>query len=224
MIIPKNWGEMPFTARLDFLIRVILLLFGAGLAINQFLFNRSIWGDEGYLALNIIDKSYFELLGPLDHYQVSPPLFLILSKFFFRIIPQPEMALRFLPLIFFISSLVLLFFLTQRLFETPFTRIATLSLFSFSHAHIYFATEFKQYIGDVFFVLLGIYLVLFPFRFQKVKFFSLGLYGAFFCLFSHSSFLFLPTLTLYLIVEDYSEDSRENLKPIFFLAQFGFQF
>lgn len=75
----------------------IILLFGVILVLFQLLYNRSLWGDEAKLALNIINKSYLELFQPLDNGQVAPILFLQIEKIFTTIIPNSEIGLRVFP-------------------------------------------------------------------------------------------------------------------------------
>ena len=57
-----------------------LVLIGVLLRLRQYLYNRSIWGDESMLARNLAGKSFAELLQPLTHNQGAPPGFLFLTK------------------------------------------------------------------------------------------------------------------------------------------------
>ena len=49
--------------------------------INLF-YNRSLWGDEAMLSLNISEKTFFQLFKPLEMNQVAPVGFLIIEKLF----------------------------------------------------------------------------------------------------------------------------------------------
>ena len=69
----------------------------------QYLSNRSLWGDEVNLALNIIDRSYGELSQVLDNNQAAPLGFLWLEKLATQIWGNSEYALRLFP---FLSSIV----------------------------------------------------------------------------------------------------------------------
>jgi hypothetical protein len=63
-----------------------------GMSLAQYLYNRSLWCDEAWVALNILNRDFGELLNPLDYIQVAPVLWLcffiiwlwtwLLSKFF----------------------------------------------------------------------------------------------------------------------------------------------
>ncbi|RQH15522.1 hypothetical protein D4Z78_21070 [Okeania hirsuta] len=48
------------------LTTAVILLIGATLRIYQFIFNRPLWLDEAMLAVNVIDRSYIDLLEPLE--------------------------------------------------------------------------------------------------------------------------------------------------------------
>ena len=54
-----------------------IICFGILVRLVQYLFNRSLWADEAVLALNIVNRSYLELLEPLDYEQGAPIGFLM---------------------------------------------------------------------------------------------------------------------------------------------------
>ena len=70
---------------------------GMLLRLRQFLFDRSLWLDETFVALNIIHRSPAELLKPLDYNQGAPIGFLFLEKLATVSLGSSEMALRLLP-------------------------------------------------------------------------------------------------------------------------------
>ncbi len=49
-----------------------IIYFGILVRVVQYLSNRSLWNDEAALALNIVNRSYLELLQPLDYDQGAP--------------------------------------------------------------------------------------------------------------------------------------------------------
>lgn len=49
-----------------------LIVLGIILRLVQYLYNRSIWLDESFIALNIMNRSFLELLKPLDFGQAAP--------------------------------------------------------------------------------------------------------------------------------------------------------
>lgn len=127
----------------------------------QYLTNRSLWGDEANLALNIIDRSYGELLGVLDHNQAAPLGFLWGEKLAVQIGGNNEYALRLLP---FIASLISLFVFYRLVLQYCSTLAApiAIALFAGGRYTLYFATELKPYSSDVaialvlFWLLVGI--------------------------------------------------------------------
>ncbi|MEX0726666.1 MAG: hypothetical protein WEB58_16025 [Planctomycetaceae bacterium] len=134
------WSELPLFAG---------ILTGIVLAIVQFAINRSVWSDEAAVALNIVTKSYPELLRPLDHQQVAPIGFLFLERFFFQEIIGNELGLRILPLLGFLASIPLTYFLSLRLFADRRIALFATSFFTLSLQLIRYSSEVKQYSTDV---------------------------------------------------------------------------
>ena len=50
----------------------IIILIGVALRLGLYLANNSLWLDESFIALNIVNKSFPELLKPLDYKQLLP--------------------------------------------------------------------------------------------------------------------------------------------------------
>ena len=61
--------------------RVAWMLVGLGVALRltRYLLAFPLWGDECMLATNFLTRDYADLLRPLDHCQVAPPLLLLLE-------------------------------------------------------------------------------------------------------------------------------------------------
>jgi hypothetical protein len=126
--------------------------FGIVLRIAQFLYNRSLTEGEAALALNIISKSYSQLLQPLDHAQAAPVGFLYLQRVMVSLLGNTEIAMRLLPLVAGCASCVLFYYVARRILEPSALSIGLL-LFAASDHAIYFASEVKQYSTDVFLAL-----------------------------------------------------------------------
>ena len=62
---------------------VIILLYGFILRLAHYITNRSLWLDEAFIALNIINKSFFQLVDKLDYCQAAPIGFLFIEKISF---------------------------------------------------------------------------------------------------------------------------------------------
>ncbi|MFB2875321.1 glycosyltransferase family 39 protein [Floridanema aerugineum] len=134
-------------------LALLAILFGIIIRCVQYLSNRSLWGDEASIALNIVDRSYLELLHPLDYNQAAPPGFLWIEKLAVQLFGNNEYALRLFPLIAGIISLFALYELAKKTVSVIAIPIA-LILFASLKEPLYYATEVKQYSSDVMVALL----------------------------------------------------------------------
>ena len=121
--------------------------------LTQYLSNRSLWFDEVALGLNLLDRTYLELLDALDHNQAAPPLFLWIEKFAIDTLGSHEYVLRLFPLLGGLLSLILFHRFTKQMAQGWVRPIAIL-LFSVQGYIAYFASETKPYSWDVAIALL----------------------------------------------------------------------
>lgn len=126
----------------------LIIFCGIAVRIVQYCFNRSLWADESALALNIIHRSYLELLQPLDYDQGAPFGFLFLEKVATQLLGENEYALRLFPLTGGITTLIL-FYLIARQYLQGYAILIALALISFLDSTVYFSTEVKQYSTDI---------------------------------------------------------------------------
>ncbi|MEM1240709.1 MAG: hypothetical protein AAGI45_12785 [Cyanobacteria bacterium P01_H01_bin.26] len=130
----------------------ICSLLGVGIGILarlvQYLSNRSLWFDEVALGLNLLDRSYLDLLSALDYNQAAPPLFLWIEKFALDTWGSHEYVLRLFPLLGGLLSLGLFYRFTQR-FAQGWGRPIAILLFSVQGYIVYFSSELKPYSWDV---------------------------------------------------------------------------
>lgn len=126
----------------------IIISFGVFLRVHQYLYNRSLWLDEAMLSLNIVNRSFLELLTPLDFRQKAPPLFLIVEKICVNLFGSSEYALRLPSLIFGILSLILFYEVIKK-YSHPKVSIFFLTFFVISDPLIYYSSEVKQYSADL---------------------------------------------------------------------------
>ncbi len=133
------------------------LALGSGLRLYFYLLNRSLWFDEALLALNLVDRSFAELLQPLENNQGAPLGFLMVQKAVISTLGNRDYLLRLFPLLGGLASLPL-FYLAARRFLQPFAVQAALWLMAISPPLIYYASENKQYSTDVFFAVLLLWL------------------------------------------------------------------
>lgn len=127
---------------------IAALVVGVLVRLIQYASNRSLWGDEASLALNLIERSYGELLGALDYNQAAPPLFLWIEKFAIDTLGNNEYAMRLYPLIGGVLS-VFLFYRFTKIYTAGWARAVAMFLFAMQSYIVYFAGETKPYGWDV---------------------------------------------------------------------------
>lgn len=128
---------------------VLLLALGVVLRVREYLAARSLWLDESLLALELIQNTPRELLGPLDFYQAAPAGFLLGEKAIGELVGYSEMALRFLPLVLGILALFVFVPVARRTVAASAVPVA-LTLMVVADGLVYYAAEAKQYSVDVF--------------------------------------------------------------------------
>lgn len=138
---------------------IVCLLWVGILARGQHLLeNRSLWLDEAYLALNITESSYPQLLHhqPIIQEQAKAPLlFSLIVKSLTQVMGSAEWVLRLFPFMAGVGALVLFLFLARRIVDN-YTALLALGLMTFCDRLVYYAAELKPYASDVF-VTVGLY-------------------------------------------------------------------
>lgn len=129
-------------------LSLAIISFGILVRVVQYLSNRSLWADEAVLALNIVNRSYLELLQPLDYNQGAPIGFLWVEKLAVQLFGDNEYALRLFPLVSGILSLLLFYQLTKRYLRPQAVPVALILFASLRHI-VYYSFEVKQYSTDV---------------------------------------------------------------------------
>ncbi|NEN92064.1 MAG: hypothetical protein F6K48_25425 [Okeania sp. SIO3H1] len=173
----------------------LIIAFGVAVRLVQYLSNRSLWADEAVLALNIVNRSYLELLQPLDYDQGAPIGFLIVEKLAVQILGNNEYALRLFPFICSVGSLFVFYELAKKWIPKSAIPIG-LILFASLEYLVYYSAEVKQYSSDVAIALL-LYLLLIPLVKAKLNFGQMirfGLLGAIAIWFSHPSIFILASI------------------------------
>jgi arylsulfatase A-like enzyme len=136
---------------------------GVGLRVSQYLRNRSLWLDEARIVLYIIGRSFGGLLEPLEgipgtRVQSAPAAFLILQKLVVTAFGSSEYALRLLPLACGLVSLFVCVGVARRFLVPAAVPVAVL-LFAVCEPLILYASEVKQYAGDVLATLLVLWVL-----------------------------------------------------------------
>lgn len=196
----------------------ILLLFiiiaGVTVSILQFMHNRSLWLDESYLALNIINRDIIQLLQPLDYNQVAPIFFLLIEKVFSALFGYYEFGFRLFPLFCYWASIYFLYKIFRILNLNTYVIIISMSLFVFNGTIIYYSSEVKQYMTDVL-VLSGMYyFTLKSYELSIKKYISLVVLGTISIFLSNVSPIILLCCGIYLLYSDF-KGGWKDLKYIF---------
>lgn len=125
-----------------------ILAFGVVLRLAQYAFNRSLWLDEVWLALNIVNRPFLQLFERLDYHQAAPPGFLTIEKLAVDTLGNNEYVLRLFPLACGLAALFLFFAFTRRHFSAG-TFLFALCLFAISRHLVNYSSQLKQYSCDL---------------------------------------------------------------------------
>ncbi len=141
-LVPSPWTPAAVFAAWS------IILLGAIARLVPYAANRSLWLDEAKVALTIARRSFSGLLQHIASGQRGPVGFLMLEKLASELGGINEFALRLVPLLAAMVSLVLFYQVARRCLRAKAALIA-LCLFAFSTSLIYYASEVKPYSSDV---------------------------------------------------------------------------
>jgi hypothetical protein len=108
----------------------------------------ALWEDEAFLVVNLFEKSFGELLGPLDFIQLAPPLWLFAEKAVAELLGFSESSLRLVALVSSLASLALFVALVRRVlagWEATFA----VGMLAVSYPCVRYAAEAKPYGVDL---------------------------------------------------------------------------
>ncbi|HWE34994.1 MAG TPA: hypothetical protein VG406_00360 [Isosphaeraceae bacterium] len=125
-----------------------------GVALRAFRFaqNYPLWGDEAFLAVNFIDRSYRDAFRHLEYGQVCPLFFLWAEQAAVDLLGFREWTLRLFPLLCGIGS-VLLFRSVAATVTRGRALVLAVGIFAASVHPIRHAAEVKPYATDAFIAL-----------------------------------------------------------------------
>jgi hypothetical protein len=126
----------------------VAVSFGVAYRLVQYFADRSLWLDESLLSLNILNRGFAGLLKPLSYDQAAPDVFLLVEKAATTLFGSSEYALRLFPLLCGLASVPLFAILARSLLRPAASVLATL-LFAAAAGPVYYASEVKQYSGDL---------------------------------------------------------------------------
>ncbi|HKP15997.1 MAG TPA: glycosyltransferase family 39 protein [Gemmatimonadaceae bacterium] len=126
---------------------IVLLGIGVMLRLRQYVDRRSLWLDEIWVALNIVERDFLGLARPLDYAQSAPVGFLWMERIAVVLGGVNELALRVVPFLAGCALLVALWSLARRLLDVRYAALC-LAFAALSPILIYYSNEVKPYIVD----------------------------------------------------------------------------
>ena len=127
----------------------IVTAFGIGLLIWQWSAARPLWLDEQMIALNLRDRTVWDLSHQLSFDQSAPFGWLLLERIALLGLGANELALRLAPALFGIATLVCALTIGRR-WMSPVGSTAFALLCSFGQWLSFYAVELKHYSADAF--------------------------------------------------------------------------
>ncbi len=107
-----------------------------------------LWGDEAFLAVNLLTRNFVGLLQPLDYFQIAPAGFLGAERLVVDLLGRSEWSLRLIP---FLSGLFALGLFARFASKVADRRSAlfAVAIFAASYYPVRHATEVKPYATDL---------------------------------------------------------------------------
>ena len=199
----------------------LIIVFGCFLRTYAWFHGNPFFVDEGALFANISERNYLRLFLPLDTAQCCPPLFLIFSKFLYSFYGADKIILRLMPYLFSLISFILFVFLSFKIIRNKFGIICSSLVFAFSEWCILQQMYFKQYIGDAFFSVVVLMLILWlkDKKLSKNHLFFLSLLSVFLVFCSYTAGFLIACGVVIFSVKNTAEN-RKNNQPLFNFASF----
>lgn len=141
-------GSSDWLARYGRLIFIGFLALGIGVRVRHYVAAPSFWYDEAYLLVNIFEKSFLELTGPLQCEQAAPPLFLWALRGLYLVFGPSEWAMRLPAFAASVASLLLMVPLARR-FVGGRGALWAVGFLAVSQAGCFNGNLVKPYAGDL---------------------------------------------------------------------------
>src|SRR5262245_49797910 len=124
-----------------------IIAVGVLLRLAHLVAGRNLWSDELMLANEVLPRGLGELAQPFEA-TGAPIGFLVLTRLAVDLLGEHDWVLRLVPFIAGCAALVLVYRVALRLL-TPSAALVAVTIVAVSPPAIYYATEFKQYAGDL---------------------------------------------------------------------------
>jgi hypothetical protein len=177
------------------IVALLVVLLGSAARVVRWITDRPLWLDEQMIAINLRDRGFPALAADLSHDQSAPIGWLWAQRAVLLTLGGDGRALRLIPLLFGIGTLVLAYHAGRRLLG-PAGTLTLVTLLAVNGSLIRYSTEVKQYSADAFTVLLLLTLALLGTRRGWVWWAAAAVSG----LFSTAAIMVTPGLALVLLV------------------------
>ena len=133
------------------------------LLVYQFLFRQGLWLDELSIADNLVEKGFGDLLKPLEKKQVAPIMFLWMEKGLLLLANLinhnwADYFLRLYPLFCGFGVILLYYKLVLKLTGSKAISLMAYTILVLNPMFIYYTSEIKQYICELFYAILLVYI------------------------------------------------------------------
>jgi 4-amino-4-deoxy-L-arabinose transferase-like glycosyltransferase len=152
--LPSPEGTTPWLTprQLDRWVLAFVILGLAARCVRYFL-RFPLWEDECFLCANLMDRDYDVIFESLNYHQAAPMLFLAMQLTVIKLLGFHEMALRLIPFLAGLGSILLYWRLVQRCLDGV-PRLIAMAVFSVTYATIRYSAEAKPYGIDLFVALV----------------------------------------------------------------------
>lgn len=107
-----------------------------------------LWGDEAFVAMNLIHRDFSGLVSPLDYGQIAPLGFMWAELAVARVLGLSEWALRLLPFVAGVLAMLLFWRFAQKTLKR-WDALLAVAIFAASYFPVRHASEVKPYAGDL---------------------------------------------------------------------------
>ena len=127
---------------------VAVLMLGLGWRGIRYATDQPLWGDEAYVASTILERDFVGLIRPPEFYQIVPPAFLGVEWAAVQCLGPGEWALRLIPFLAGLASLMLLARFCREV-TTPRTTLLAVAILASSFYPVRHSIEVKPYSTDL---------------------------------------------------------------------------
>ena len=154
---PQRDRRVVLTQRVVGLIIVGFVVWGIALRLLRYGLCFPLYGDEGSLAANFLDRDFSSVFRPLDYGQIAPLGFLWGELLAVKLVGFSEYSLRLLPFLASVTSLGVFAFFARRFCGQNLAAALAVAVFAVSAILIRYSAEIKPYSFDLLVAILILY-------------------------------------------------------------------